>query len=137
MELGYKDDKNKIERYDLIPVKAERYLAILFGIGAVKYEERNWEKGIPLARCIAAVKRHSNLLLSGEIIDPDDNIPHAAKLMFYGAILIEYQDTHPELLIPLREIPIQLDYKLPENKMLCAASTGNEGTTATTTKQTP
>ena len=116
MNAGYKDDKMKIERYDLVPVKAERYLAMLFGTGAVKYEERNWEKGIPLVKCIAAVKRHSNAILSGELIDPDDNIPHAAKLMWYGAVLIEYQDTHPELLQPLRKIG-KLDYKLPKNCM--------------------
>lgn len=114
---GYKNDEDKIERYDLIPVKAERYLAILFGCGAIKYEDRNWEKGIPLVKCIAAVKRHSNLILSGELIDPEDGIPHAAKLMWYGAILIEFQDTHPELLKPLRELPNKLPYVKPENKM--------------------
>ena len=116
-KLGYKDDSNKIERYDLIPVKAERYLAILFGCGARKYEERNWEKGLVLQKCIAAVKRHSNLILSGELIDPDDGIPHAAKLMWIGAVLIEFQDTHPELLKPLRKLPRELSYKIPANKM--------------------
>lgn len=117
MEVGYKDDAGKLERYDLIPVKAERYLAILFGVGTMKYEERNWEKGIPLVKCIAAVKRHSNALLSGEIRDPQDNIPHAVKLMWYGAVLTEYEDTHPECLVPLRRIPIDLEPVIPENVM--------------------
>lgn len=46
-------------RYDLIsPIMMER-LALHLEKGASKYEERNWEKGLPIARMFASLFRHS------------------------------------------------------------------------------
>lgn len=46
-------------RYDLIsPIMMER-LAKHLEAGAQKYEERNWEKGLPLGRMFASLFRHS------------------------------------------------------------------------------
>jgi hypothetical protein len=43
-----------------------------FAKGAAKYAERNWEKGIPEDRYVAAAKRHMNQWLMGE--DDEDHL---------------------------------------------------------------
>jgi hypothetical protein len=42
----------------LIPPKTLRALAIHYEAGANKYEERNWEKGIPISRFLDSSMRH-------------------------------------------------------------------------------
>lgn len=53
-------------RFDLIPVLALRRLAGLYERGALKYGERNWEKGQPLARYVDSAMRHLTQLLAGD-----------------------------------------------------------------------
>lgn len=60
-------------RYDLLPPRAVREVARHFEAGAKKYAERNWEKGIPLARFLDSGIRHAFAALQG---DDDEN--HAA-----------------------------------------------------------
>ena len=45
-------------RYDLLPVNAIRRVARHYENGARKYEDRNWEKGIPITRYIDSALRH-------------------------------------------------------------------------------
>jgi hypothetical protein len=45
-------------RFDLLPPQTIRALAIHFEKGACKYEERNWEKGIPVSRFLDSAMRH-------------------------------------------------------------------------------
>ncbi len=52
-------------RYDLIsPVMLER-LAKHYEKGAAKYADRNWEKGIPVSRCLDSAMRHINKFCQG------------------------------------------------------------------------
>ena len=60
-------------RYDLLPTRAMRELAMHFEAGANKYEARNWEKGIPLSRYVDSATRHGFAALEGQT---DEN--HAA-----------------------------------------------------------
>ena len=53
-------------RYDLIPPYPLKRLAIHYENGAEKYEERNWEKGIPTSRCFSSAIRHLYRWLDGE-----------------------------------------------------------------------
>jgi Domain of unknown function (DUF5664) len=53
-------------RYDLLPPYAEERDAIHIENGSVKYGDRNWEKGLPLARYIDSAKRHMNAFLAGD-----------------------------------------------------------------------
>lgn len=52
-------------RYDLIPHGPLRRLAIHYEAGAKKYDERNWEKGIPTSRCFSSAVRHLYRWLDG------------------------------------------------------------------------
>jgi hypothetical protein len=56
-------------RFDLIPTEPLRRLAKLYERGAVKYGERNWEKGQPLMRYIDSAMRHLNCLIAGEPLE--------------------------------------------------------------------
>lgn len=70
-------------RYDLIPVTALRQWAELMGRGAVKYGDRNWEKGMPVSVFVASALRHFYQFLEG---DRREN--HLAAVLFnVGGIL--------------------------------------------------
>lgn len=60
-------------RYDLLPPAAIREVARHFEAGAIKYTDRNWEKGIPLSRFLSSGLRHTFAILEGRT---DEN--HAA-----------------------------------------------------------
>jgi hypothetical protein len=57
-------------RFDLLPVRALRLLAIHFENGAEKYQARNWEKGQPLSRYMNSGIRHAFLHLMGKRDEP-------------------------------------------------------------------
>lgn len=70
LEAGVKYDDGKL-RYDLIPPEALQGLALVYTIGAKKYEDRNWEKGIGYSRIYGALMRHTQAFVLGEDMDPD------------------------------------------------------------------
>lgn len=63
------DDK---PRPELMNPMVDMRLSMHFAKGAAKYKERNWEKGIPEDRYVAAAKRHMNQWLMGE--DDEDHL---------------------------------------------------------------
>lgn len=67
---GVKHDIGK-PRMDLLPPNAILALADLFRMGAEKYDDRNWEKGMDGGRLIAAAGRHLFKYMAGEEVDPD------------------------------------------------------------------
>ena len=68
---GKKDDADKLDRYDLIPPETLRVLAELYGRGAQKYADRNWEKGISYSRIYRALLSHLEKWRMGEDWDPE------------------------------------------------------------------
>lgn len=64
-------------RFDLIPTEPLRRLAQLYERGAVKYGDRNWEKGQSLMRYIDSAMRHLNCLVGGEPLED-----HAAAVVW-------------------------------------------------------
>ena len=52
-------------RFDLLPPATLRALAIHYEKGAVKYDARNWEKGIPVSRYIDSALRHTFQFVDG------------------------------------------------------------------------
>lgn len=84
-------------RYDLIPPEATKRVAGLYERGAIKYEPRNWEKGIPADRCLDSALRHAqqaldnyNRRLRGEAVtDPED---HLAAVAFNVNCLMAYEE---------------------------------------------
>ena len=60
-----RDTREGKGRYDLLPPEAIYRLAVHFANGAVKYGDRNWEKGQPLSRYLDSAIRHLFKYLSG------------------------------------------------------------------------
>lgn len=94
--LGRKDDDGKL-RYDLIPVAPLREVAKVYTMGAKKYEDRNWEKGLKWGRVYAALQRHAQAWWGGETNCPKDGQHHLSSVVWAAFALMEFERTHPEL----------------------------------------
>lgn len=92
---GRKDDADKL-RFDLIPPRPLELVAEVYTIGAKKYADRNWEKGLKWGRVFAAMMRHAWKWWRGEQRDPDGQ-HHLASVVWCALALMEYELTHPEL----------------------------------------
>ena len=60
-----RDTREGKGRFDLLSPVAQRRLAQLMENGAVKYGDRNWEKGMPLSRYMDSAMRHVTQYLEG------------------------------------------------------------------------
>lgn len=96
MAEGNKYDGDK-ERYDLIPAGPLNTLAQVYTMGAKKYADRNWEKGIRWGRIFAAIMRHLWAFWRGEDMDPESGLPHPVHAAWGCFTLLEYMNTHREL----------------------------------------
>ena len=85
---GIKEVAGKL-RYDLIPASLELELAKVVTAGAIKYGDRNWEKGIPDSECIGAIKRHLARFQLGQEFSPHDGAHEMAHVVFWCMVLIE------------------------------------------------
>ena len=94
--VGVKYDGGK-PRFDLIPTVPLETLAKIYTMGAEKYADRNWEKGIQYSRIYAAVMMHLNKYWSSENVDPESGLPHLAHAAWGLLALLEFDVTHPEL----------------------------------------
>ena len=63
-------------RYDLITPFGIRRLARWYELGAQKYTDRNWEKGIPFSRYVDSAKRHLDKFVMG--MTDEDHLAAAA-----------------------------------------------------------
>ena len=79
-------------RCDLLPACALIRLSKHYEAGAVKYEDRNWEKGIPISVMIDSAMRHLLKYMDGQI-DEDHLVAVAWNIL--GAMWME--EKKPEL----------------------------------------
>ena len=75
-----REPSNGKGRYDLISPFATRRLAEWYELGAQKYSDRNWEKGIPFSRYIDSAKRHLDKYIMG--MEDEDHLAAAAWNIF-------------------------------------------------------
>lgn len=86
---GVKFDNGK-PRTDLVPPEAVLGLADLYRMGAEKYADRNWEKGMNYTRLIGAMERHMLAYKSGENYAPDDKQHHMLSVAWCAFALFTY-----------------------------------------------
>jgi hypothetical protein len=79
-------------RYDLITPIGLRRLAGVYERGCVKYSPRNWEKGMPMSRCLDSALRHINQYLEG-YRDED----HLAQGCWNLMAAMHFEELRPEL----------------------------------------
>ena len=84
---GLKFDAGKL-RHSLIPPEATRALAEVLSFGARKYAPNSWQT-VPNApeRYLDALIRHLEAHRSGELYDPESNLPHVYHLLCNAAFL--------------------------------------------------
>jgi hypothetical protein len=81
---------SKIERYDLIPSHAMDEVARVYGKGAEKYAQRNWERGYAWGLSLAALERHLAKFKQGEQRDELGN-HHLAAVVFHALALMTFE----------------------------------------------
>lgn len=62
-----------------------------------KYPDGNYRKGAPLSEYLNSGMRHFALLMSGEDIDPTDQVPHVFKIHWNASRAVEVYMTRPDL----------------------------------------
>lgn len=85
--LRYDGGKSRV---DLIPPEFIEALGRHYGVGALKYAERNWEKGMSWSRCYASALRHMLAFWRGEEIDEETGSPHVIAAAWNMAALHWY-----------------------------------------------
>jgi hypothetical protein len=65
-------------RYDLVNPQAHRDMVKVLTYGSVKYNDRNWEKGLGWTSVLASLKRHIAAYEAGEDFDPESGELHMA-----------------------------------------------------------
>ena len=87
-------------RYDLLPWEAIDELAIHCEQGALKYGERNCEKGIPINSLIDSAIRHLSCYMRGL-----DDEPHLRAAMWNVSMAIWMEINKPEMQnVPNRKV---------------------------------
>ncbi len=97
-------------RYDLITPLGLKRLAIHYENGAVKYEDRNWEKGFPLSWFLDSMDRHVNAYLECRVLGEEPKEDHLAAVAWNTLGFI-----HTEEMIRRGKLPAKLD-DLPNPK---------------------
>lgn len=85
-DLGARANAGK-PRYDLIPADALRALAWVYTLGAIKYDDRNWERGLSWSDTLSSLMRHAEAIKAGEDYDAETRLPHAAHIAWNGMAL--------------------------------------------------
>ena len=82
---------SKLARFDLIPMDALWEVAEVFGRGAAKYADRNWEKGYKWGLSVAALQRHLALRLGGEVYDNETGCRHLGQVVWHALVLLTFE----------------------------------------------
>ena len=87
---GLKYDSGK-PRYDLIPADALEEVAKVYTVGAKKYGDRNWEKGLSYSRLFGSLMRHAWAWWRGERNDKENKLHHLSSVIFCALGLLHYE----------------------------------------------
>ena len=88
---GIKLDSGK-PRYELAPPEALAGQVRILTLGAAKYTDRNWERGMEWSRVFGAVQRHLWAWYGGEDNDPETGESH----MHHAACCVAFLQTYIE-----------------------------------------
>jgi len=87
--VGVRYDTGKT-RYDLLPADGLEALADVYTKGALKYADRNWEKGMAWHRVFGSLLRHAWKFWRGESHDPETGCHHMAMVAWNALALCCY-----------------------------------------------
>lgn len=78
-------------RFALFPPDALWSIAEVFTFGSVKYEPRNWERGMSWSTCYDSLQRHMHQWWAGERYCSDSGLPHLAHAGCNILFLLAYE----------------------------------------------
>lgn len=81
----------KIARFSLIPAEFLWNLAEHYGKGAMKYEDRNWERGYNWSLGVDALQRHLHQWLMKEDNDEETGTNHLIAVAWHACALFMFQ----------------------------------------------
>lgn len=87
---GTKYDSGK-PRLSLLSSIAITEIAKVATMGAIKYDDHNWRKGMKWSRIMDALMRHLAAYNRGERIDPESGLSHLAHVGWNVLALLEYE----------------------------------------------
>jgi len=89
-------------RFDLVPPYPILRLAQHYELGAMKYQDRNWQKGLKLSRLLDSAERHLNTFKDG-----DRSEDHLAAVLWNiaGYMHTEREIREGRLPAVLRDVP--------------------------------
>jgi hypothetical protein len=111
---GLRFNKDKL-RYDLVEPKAFEDFVQVLTDGAVKYDPRNWQKGLSWTSVLASLKRHIAAIERGEDYDKESgrlHIAHAAcNVHFLNAFYYSFPqgDDRPRKYLNIPKIGLDVD----------------------------
>lgn len=85
--LRYNTGKNRLE---LLPPEWDWALGIVMTRGAIKYAERNWERGMSWGTMVGCALRHVAKFATGERYDPESGCHHLAHAAWNCLALMSY-----------------------------------------------
>jgi len=92
---GLRYNEGKL-RYDLIHPKSQEGLVKVLTMGAGKYQDRNWEKGMAWSNVLASMKRHIAAIERGEDYDKESGELHINHVQCNAHFLSAYYSIYPE-----------------------------------------
>lgn len=97
-DVALKNDGDKDERFELIPVKPLRDVAKVVALGARKYGDNNWRKGDKQfrIRLMGALLRHVYAYMEGEVIDKESGVSHLAHVVTNAMFIQELQENEKD-----------------------------------------
>lgn len=102
---GSKRDTNINKgRFDLIPSQMMFRLAKHYEAGAVKYDDRNWEKGQPISRCLDSCLRHIEKYKDGW-----NDEDHLSAAIWNIAAIIHFEKENPDM----QDLPTRINVYNP------------------------
>lgn len=85
-----KDDQKK-SRVDLIPSQPLIEVGHVLRVGAMKYGDHNWRRGMAWSRLYSAALRHMYAWFDGQDIDEESGMSHLAHATCCLLFLMEFQ----------------------------------------------
>ena len=77
-------------RIELVPSSFIKATAEVFTWGALKYDDRNWERGFPYSVPYSSLMRHLLAWFDGEDLDPESGLNHLKHAACNLAMLIDF-----------------------------------------------
>jgi hypothetical protein len=87
--VGLRYDADK-PRMDLIDPIAMEGLSIVLAVGAKKYADHNWAKGMKWSRVLGSLLRHTYKFMRGEDLDAESGLPHVDHILCNAMFLSNY-----------------------------------------------